>query len=168
MNKPTSSYPRPLAEVLRKTLTDAFAKQGFASVELVTRWPQIVGAEIAVHSQPEKIQWPRTPPALAAQARAAPEPGTLLLRVEGPAALEIQHLSGVILERVNQFFGWQAVGSVRLRQAPLSRRPVPRQVAVPDPAAMTRIAATLPEIKDEKLREALARLGAAMERAADQ
>src|ERR1700730_16101174 len=116
MNKPGSSYPRPLAEVLRKTLTEAFAKQGFASVELVTRWPQIVGAEIAAHSQPEKIQWPRTPQARNAQARNAPEPGTLLLRVEGPAALEIQHLSDVILERVNQFFGWQAVGNVRLRQ----------------------------------------------------
>src|SRR5580704_1515411 len=159
MNKPGSSYPRPLAEVLRKTLGDAFAKQGFASVELVTRWPQIVGAEIAAHSQPEKIQWPRTP-----QARNAPEPGTLLLRVEGPAALEIQHLSDVILERVNQFFGWQAVDAVRLRQAPLARRAAPRPVPVPDPAATMRIAAALPEIKDEKLRQALARLGAAMER----
>ena len=158
MNKPASSQPRALAEVLRKTLTDAFAKQGFASVELVTRWPEIVGAEIAAHSQPEKIQWPRTP-----QARNAPEPGTLLLRVEGPAALEIQHLTGVILERVNQFFGWQAVGNVRLRQAPLSRRAEPRPLPASDPAAMTRIAATLPEIKDEKLRQALARLGAAME-----
>jgi hypothetical protein len=159
MNKPGSSQPRPLADVLRKTLTDAFAKQGFASVELVTRWPEIVGAEIAAHSQPEKIQWPRTP-----QARNAPEPGTLLLRVEGPAAVEIQHLSGVILERVNQFFGWQAVGSVRLRQAPLARRAEPRSLPAPDPAAMARIAATLPEIRDEKLRHALAKLGAAMER----
>ena len=159
MNKPGSSRPRPLAEVLRKTLTDAFAKQGFAAVELVTRWREIVGAEIAAHSEPEKIQWPRTP-----QARTAPEPGTLLLRVEGPAAVEIQHLSDVILERVNQFFGWQAVAGVRLRQAPLSRRVAPRAAPVPDPAAMTRIAASLPEIRDEKLRLALARLGAAMER----
>jgi hypothetical protein len=159
MNKPGSWQLRPLADVLRKTLTDAFAKQGFASVELVTRWPEIVGAEIAAHSQPEKIQWPRTP-----QARNAPEPGTLLLRVEGPAAVEIQHLSGVILERVNQFFGWQAVDAVRLRQAPLSRRAEPRPLRAPDPAAMTRIAATLPEIRDERLRQALARLGAAMER----
>jgi hypothetical protein len=163
MNKPGSSYPRPLAEVLRKTLGDAFAKQGFASVELVTRWPEIVGAEIAAHSQPEKIQWPRTP-----QARNAPEPGresagTLLLRVEGPAALEIQHLSDVILERVNQFFGWRAVGNVRLRQAPLSRRTELKPLPASDHAATARIAATLPEIKDEKLRQALARLGAAME-----
>jgi hypothetical protein len=179
MNKPGYSPPRPLADVLRKTLTEAFAKQGFASVELVTRWPEIVGAEIAAHSQPEKIQWPRTPQGRNPQARtaqgrtpqgrtphaaSAPEPGTLVLRVEGPAALEIQHLSDVILERVNQFFGWRAVASARLRQAPLSRRAEPRPLPAPDPAVRARIAATLPEIKDEKLREALARLGAAMER----
>jgi hypothetical protein len=161
MNKPGWSRPRPLAEVLRKTLAEAFAKQGFASVELVTRWPEIVGAEIAAHSQPETIQWPRGP-----QAKSAPEPGTLLLRVEGPAAVEIQHLSEVILQRVNQFFGWQAVASVRLRQAPLARRAESRPLPAPDPAATARIAATLPEIRDEKLREALARLGAFMEHSA--
>jgi hypothetical protein len=53
---------------------------------------------------------------------------------------------------------------VRLRQAPLSRRAPARRPLAPDPAAVTRIAATLPEIKDEKLRAALARLGAAMRR----
>ena len=37
MNKPGRSYPRPLQELLHKTLGDAFAKQGFASTELVTR-----------------------------------------------------------------------------------------------------------------------------------
>lgn len=174
MNKPGYSPPRPLADVLHKTLAEAFAKQGFASVELVTRWPEIVGAEIAAHSQPEKIQWPRSPQGRSPQGRTskgqtaqagnAPEPGTLLLRVEGPAALEIQHLSDVILERVNQFFGWRAVGNVRLRQAPLARRAAPKSLPAPDSAALTRIAATLPEIRDGKLRDALARLGAAMER----
>src|SRR5690242_5529948 len=100
-NKPRP--PRPLAELLHKTLNDAFAKQGFASTELVTRWQEIVGTEIAAHSQPEKIQWPRP------IGDDPPEPGTLVLRVEGPTAVEIQHLNRVILERVNRFFGWQAV-----------------------------------------------------------
>jgi hypothetical protein len=76
-------------------------------------------------------------------------------------ALEIQHLSGVILERVNRFFGWQAVGAIRLRQAPLRR--LARDVhAAPDPQAVARIVAGLADIQDEKLRNALARLGAAI------
>jgi hypothetical protein len=153
MNKP--SFPRPLADVVHKTLNEAFAKQGFASTELVTRWADIVGAEIAEHSEPEKIQWSRP------SGGEAPEPGTLMLRVEGPAAIEIQHLSGVVLERVNRFFGWQAVGSLRLRQAPLRRRRQPPQ-RTGDAEAAARIAALLPEIKDENLRFALGRLGAAI------
>ena len=157
MNKPGKSSARPLADLLHRTLNEAFAKQGFASTELVMRWPDIVGPEIAAHSQPEKIQWPRR------VGDDAPEPGTLVLRVEGPTAVEIQHLSRVILERVNRFFGWQAVAQLRLRQAPLSRRerkPLPSI----DGEATARIAATLTEIADEDLRQALARLGAAVKR----
>jgi hypothetical protein len=155
MNKPGKSFPRPLADVVHKTLNEAFAKQGFASTELVTRWAEIVGAEVAEHSEPEKIQWSRL------DGGDTPEPGTLVLRVEGPAAVEIQHLSGVVLERVNRFFGWQAVGALRLRQAPLRRRRRTPQRAN-DAEAAARIAAALPEIADDKLRAALGRLGAAI------
>jgi hypothetical protein len=158
MNKPGRSRARPLADILGKMLGDVFAKQGFASTELVTRWIEIVGPEIAAHSQPEKIHWQR-----AFEGKPA-ELGTLALRVEGPASIEIQHLSSVILERVNRFFGWQAVNGLRLRQAPL-RRSGPKPVPAPNLEAAARIAATLPEIQDERLRNALARLGAAIKQA---
>ena len=156
MNKPRRPV-RPLSDLTASVLADSFARQGFASAELVTRWPQIAGPEISAHCEPVKIQWPRN---------ADPderEPGKLILRVQGPAAIEIQHLSGVILERVNRFFGWQAVGSLALRQAPLSRRGKPLRPQ-PDAAKAARIAATLPAIEDEGLKQALARLGAAIKR----
>jgi hypothetical protein len=155
MNKPGKSRLRPLSDLLHKTLAQAFAKQGFASTDIVTRWTEIVGGEIADHSEPEKIQWPRMRFAQVAQ------PGTLVLRVEGPTALEIQQLSDVILERVNRFFGWEAVGAIRLRQAPLRRklRPPP---FLPDPESTARIKAGLGDIRDEKLRDALARLAASI------
>jgi hypothetical protein len=114
-----------------------------------------VGSEIAAHSEPEKIQWPRPFDGK------TPEPGTLVLRVEGPTAIEIQHLSSVILERVNRFFGWQAVGNLRLRQTPL-RRETRKPRPGPDPEATARVAAGLAAIEDADLRDALARLGAAI------
>src|SRR5512144_1756851 len=52
VNKPRPSYPRPLAELLNKCLSDAFARQGFASREIVTHWPEIVGSEIAANAEP--------------------------------------------------------------------------------------------------------------------
>lgn len=158
MSKPSGSFPRPLADLLRKTINEGFARQGFASSELVTRWTHIAGAEIAAHCEPIKIQWPR------AVHDEDPAPGTLVLRVEGPAAIEIQHLSGVILERVNRFFGWQAIGQIALRQAPLRRTAKPAAPAPPDPQKTARIAAELGDVADEDLKDALARLGAMVKR----
>src|SRR5579872_7508626 len=103
MNKPSRSFPRPLSDFTGATLGDGLRTQGFASAEIIARWADIVGEEIAAHSEPMKINWPRAMPSGDVDDR-APEPATLVLRVEGPAALEIQHLSAVILERVNRFF----------------------------------------------------------------
>ena len=157
MNKPSRSFPRPLSELLGSTLSDTLRSQGFASTEIISRWSEIAGPEIAAHSEPMKINWPRRGNEETA------EPATLVLRVEGPAALEIQHLSAVILERVNRFFGWQAIGRIALRQAPLRRRDKPTPPPPLDPAVAERIAQTIP-IADEDLRQALARLGAAIKR----
>src|SRR5271169_7185950 len=152
MNKPSRSFPRPLSEFTGATLSDSLKTQGFASTEIIARWADIAGPEIAAHSEPMKISWPRS------AGNDAPEPATLVLRVEGPAALEIQHLAAVILERVNRFFGWQAIGRIALRQAPLRRRSKRAAPAQLDPEAAARIAETLP-VRDEDLRQALGRLG---------
>jgi len=155
MNK-SSSPAKSLAALVGKTLDDAFKRQGFASREIVTRWPQIVGEDIAAHAQPVRMQWPR---GLNGEDGG---PATLVLRVEGPAAIEIQHQQGLIVERVNRFFGWQAVLRLALRQAPL-QRPAPRRRPALDPEAARAIAEDLP-VADEPLRAALGRLGAALKR----
>ena len=158
MSKPRPISAKPLSLLLSDVFAEAYAKQGFAARELVTRWEEIAGPEISAHSEPLRMQWPRP---VEGQ---PPEPATLVLRVEGPMALEIQHSADVILERVNRFFGWSAVGKLAFRQAPLSRRRRPGRPRPPDPKAVAKVAETLGEIEDEQLRSALARLGAAIKR----
>jgi len=158
VNKPTRSYAKPLSQLLGKTIADLLAKQGFASTGIITHWPDIVGPEIADHAEPMRMIWPRR------VHEDDPEPATLVLRVEGPVALEIQHLSGVIIEKVNRFFGWRAVGRLQIRQAPLARRKAKAPLKAPDPAVVARLAAEMSNVTDEGLRGALARLGASVKR----
>jgi hypothetical protein len=158
--RPAKTYPRPLADLVNRCLGDVFARQGFASADIVIHWPDIVGPEVAAHAEPMQLKWPRMPRGGDEEAG----PATLVLRVEGPAAVEIQHLAGVILERVNRFYGWRAVDRIALRQAPLARRAKPRPASGPSADAVAKVAATLPDIADESLRAALARLGAAIKR----
>src|SRR5258708_6659682 len=127
MNKPGWISAQPLSVLLIHVFFAPYAKQGFAARELVTRWAEIAGPEVAAHSEPLKIQWPR--PVEGQQQ----EPATLVLRVEGPMALEIQHASDAILQRVNRFFGWSAVGRLALRQPPLSPPHPPQRPRPPPP-----------------------------------
>src|SRR5262249_25462262 len=130
----------PLSLLLSDVFAEAYAKQGFAARELVTRWEEIAGPEISAHSEPLRMQWPRP---VEGQ---PPEPATLVLRVEGPMALEIQHSADVILERVNRFLGWRAVRKLAFRQAPLSRRRRPGRPRPPGPKAVAKGAEALGEI----------------------
>src|SRR3954465_6906941 len=71
MSKPGPISAKPLSVLLGDVFSDAYAKQGFAARELVTRWAEIAGAEIAAHSEPLKIQWPRPVEGAAAGTRDA-------------------------------------------------------------------------------------------------
>ena len=85
------------------------------------------------------------------------EGATLVLRIEGPRAIEVQHRAGQILERVNAYFGYRAVTDMRFLQAPI-RRAKPRPAPKPPLPAYS-----LPKsagIEDEGLARALSRLGA--------
>lgn len=82
--------------------------------------------------------------------------GTLTLACPGPLALELQHESTAIMERINRLFGYTAVARIQL---------VPPKLALPDevePTIRRRKVdpALLEGIEDEELRERLAALGA--------
>lgn len=160
MNKPSDKRKpaRRLADLVGPCLVEAFKRHGFASTEIVTHWETIVGREIAAHSEPIKITWPRQ------AAGHEAEPATLVLRCEGPAAIEIQHLANVIIGRVNQYLGWRAIDRVALRQAPLAHRRKARPRRTIDAETARGIAATMTDIADDDLRTALGRLGAAVKR----
>lgn len=136
-------------------MAGAFARQGFTSCAIVTHWDDIVGAKIAAVAEPIRMQWIRS------RDPDASPPATLVLRVEGPAALDIQHQSGVIIERVNGYLGWRAVDALALRQGPLTRRGKPPRPVI-DEAAATALEAGMTGIAGDRLRRALGRLGAAI------
>ncbi|MCU4179046.1 DUF721 domain-containing protein [Bosea sp. BH3] len=149
---------KPLAELIDDCIAPALAAQGFAGRTIVALWPEIVGERLGARSRPLKIDWPRRRPAPGE----ASEPATMVVRVEGAFALEMQQLGPIVIERVNTHLGWRAVGKLVLKQGPVAtvepRKPAP----VLDAAAAARVEEQVAPIADEGLREALARLGRAV------
>lgn len=135
----------------------AFARFGFAQGELLARWPEIVGTELARHCRPERIRWPKT-----AEDMAQKQGGTLVVRAAAGRGLDVQHEAGRIVERINRYFGYGAITAVKITQDPRPPEPVRAPVEPPlsasDEAALE---ARLQAIADPALKAALKRLGTA-------
>lgn len=104
----------------------AFRRFGFVQGAVVSRWPEIVGERYARVSAPESIRFPSGKKA----------GGTLTLLVEGAHAPLMQHLGPTIIERVNRFFGYEAVARISFRQGKVAKTPVlghrPQLAPVPE------------------------------------
>lgn len=138
-----------LAQRLTSGLTEKRSKgRGTSIARLRVEWSAIVGPELARVTQPDALL-------------AGRGPGKVLrLKVEGAAALEVQHRGGQIVERLNAYFGHRLIDDIRLVQAPLAHKPAPRVLPQPDARSMQRIESSAAEVKDPELRAALVRLGA--------
>lgn len=125
---------------------------------LQARWREVVGAELARRTEPVKLIRPRLG-----------DSAVLEIRVEGPSAAIVQHRASDLIARVNLFLGPGVAGKLRIVQGPLrgpARRhsaPLPlhrRRLRAPlDAAAEQRLADSLRDLPEGRLKDALLRLG---------
>jgi hypothetical protein len=150
---------RPLADLVEHCLAPVLARQGFAASDVIVAWPEIVGERLAGICEPVKMQWPRRPAGVDTDRPA--DPATLVVRVEGAFAIELQHMAPIILERVNARYGWRCVGRLSLRQGPVGRdRPPEPRLRTLAPADLASASERVGSVEDDGLRDALVRLGA--------
>ena len=142
-----------LAQRLTSSLTEKRGPgrkggRGISIARLRVEWSAIVGPELAGVTQPDGLLPGRGPGKV------------LRLKVEGAAALEVQHRGAQIVERLNAYFGHRLIDDIRLMQAPLSHKPPPRVLPKPDVQTMQQLESRAAEVEDPELRAALVRLGA--------
>lgn len=139
-----SRYSRAVGEALPKVGGAAFRRYGFMHSQIVARWADIVGAEYARHSTPEALKFPV----------GRKSGGTLSVLVTGAFAPMLRHVEPQVIERANRFFGYAAVARLALRHGdlPATRR---RRAAAPPADLAPATQATLKDISDPDLRDAL-------------
>ena len=144
-----SCRPRAAGELVGDIGGQSFRRFGFVQGSIVSRWSEIVGERYAKVSSPESIRFPA----------GRKVGGALTLLVDGAHAPLIQHLTPMILERVNRFFGFEAVNRIVFRQGkPVRSPPAPARPQLrPVPKEMGE---GLREIADPELRACLESLAA--------
>jgi hypothetical protein len=148
-DSPRSCRPRAAGDLVGDIGGQSFRRFGFVQAAIVSRWAEIVGERYAKVSSPESIRFPA----------GRKSSGVLTLLVEGAHAPLIQHLTPMIVERVNRFFGHVAINRVVFRQGkPPAEAPRPQRPALrPVPKELGE---GLREIADPELRACLESLAA--------
>src|SRR5918995_6250280 len=155
--KRPNGYPVPVSDLASEILDPVLRKRAGISVGLVQSWEEIAGPRLAQNTLPEKIQWPRR------MHEDDPfEPAVLVIACEGAAALHLQHETGEIINRVNAFLGFNAIGRIRIVQKPVTvdkgrLKPSIRPLTA---AEKVKLSGTVGMIEDDGLRASLERLGA--------
>ena len=154
-DRPTSDRSwrtQSLGSLLLKAARPVLGRHGLAAGGIVADWPSIVGTQLAECCVPMRL-------AFQPGERAN---GTLHLRVQGPLALELQHLEPVVLERINSYFGYRAVAKLRIQQGPVPRTVRAKTARPTAPAEDPAVDAAVSGVADETLRQRLSQFGRAL------
>lgn len=141
-------------------MTPVCRKRGFASVDIVASWADIVGERYGTRVQPDKLIWPRQPELR--DPETVPQPATLVVHTDGATALMLSHDSGQVIERINTFYGWAAIGRIKILQKPVQvKRVAPRKTLRElTQTEEKKLDDSLQGVENARLREALKKLGA--------
>ncbi len=112
MTRKNTNRMRPVSEAVKSASNRAFRRYGFSQREIVSRWPDIVGSALADCSLPERLTFPRN----------EKQGGSLYIRVQGSMAPELIHFEPMIIERINSYYGYQAVERLIYRHGPVPLR----------------------------------------------
>ncbi len=153
--RPTESRPRggrarSMSELLPAVGGLAFRRFGFVQSSIVTRWREIVGERYARASSPESIRFPH----------GKREEGVLTILTNGAHAPMMQHVAPVIMEKVNLFFGYQAVAKVVFRQGDIAQKaalPVTAPLPIAEPVDLGDSLRTVADPELRAVLESLAR-----------
>ena len=82
-------------------------QNGLLNIDIIKNWTSIVGEELAAHTLVQKIEFEKD----------KRTDGTLyLMTSSGAYALEIQHKTNIIIEKINTYFGYQAIKKIKIIQ----------------------------------------------------
>ncbi len=97
---------QPMGKKITDAAQPALRRHGFALADLIVKWPHIIGDRLAAICQPKRLIFPK----------GEKMNGVLYCQAQGAWALELQHQAPLVIQRINTFFGYNAVSRIQISQ----------------------------------------------------
>jgi len=97
---------KELSDVLGKITDPIYSKKGYVEGQILTNWLNIVGSEFSSCSVPDGVVFSMN----------KKYDATLKIRVSSDKIFEVDFLKETIIERINNYFGYNAIGRITIKQ----------------------------------------------------
>jgi len=141
--------PRPVGALVPGLTRAAFRRRAPGTAQVLADWESIVGPALAAVTLPRRLT-----------------AGALTIACSGPIAMELQHLSGELIARINTALGAGVVSALRFVQTAHAAPPA-AAVAPRSPQSLARAESAVESLPSGELRDALESLGRAVFGAAE-
>lgn len=142
-----SLFSKSLKSCVDPLVRPVLKQQGIAASKLMIEWQHIVGKELASHTLPSRLTFPKD----------KNSEGTLVIACDGARALELQHMQPVIMERIASYFGYKAVARIIIEQRTVATaKPVVKPPRKTTPRTLD--TACIAQVEDAELKSALSAL----------
>jgi hypothetical protein len=111
----------PLAQLVPGVTRPAFRKRSPAGADLMSDWASVVGPRLAAETEPRRLTR-----------------GQLTIACAGPMAMELQHVTAELMDRINTYAGTRIVERLRFVQDHVALPPVtlkPRKSVAVEPVS---------------------------------
>lgn len=157
----TGNRPRPMSDLVPGLTKDIFGKKNLLFGKLIAQWSHIAGSDIASKSVPTELKFQRKPE----KEKGGSPQAILILSVQPAFALEFSYQKGLLIERLNVFFGYPAIKDIKIIQNSVIMDNQKATKAKSKPLTLQQqkqIDEVTADIKDNDLQTALKNLGKAI------
>lgn len=138
---------RSFKDSLPKDVKKILDKRGHIYSEILSRWNYLVGKEMS------KISFPKTfKPSL------KNGPGTLTISVQRGNEVEIEYSKNIIIKKINNYFGYNILDNIRIETFNTFVKSINNKKIFISQKSAKKIANSLKEIKNEKIKKSLIQL----------
>ena len=150
--------PKKIGDSLSNIKKDFSNKFGRIEYIIISKWSEIVGSFFANHSEPEKIS------RFFEKENDIGEKiynHTLHVNVSSVAAIEFQHYKDKIIEKINIYFGYKAISSLKIKQNFITNKIIPKNQAKKEKIIINEaeIKKETNKIKNKNLENSVVKLG---------
>ena len=150
--KSRENYPIVIGRIINPIVKPIYKEYGTGLPEIEESWKYIIGDKYYKSTKPKQIKWVNP-----YNSNEGKKVGILIILAYGPISLEVQYLNNIIINKVNNIYGYEIIKKIQVIQVndlKIQKKPNEKIPLVADDLTEFDL------IKDINLKKALSRIKA--------